>query len=141
MSYWSNNGKYQKAHDYFWKKLVPKSGSSEYPEGELLRWVNKYGYRYYNDGDEYFEANEMWGFPDISKLRNIDDKILKKIENYCINNDYDNAINETIRYIMLKYSTHDKIWNPLTNRLVCITTPTGIKSLKMLNCNLSYSIL
>ena len=25
------------AYEYFWKLLVPQSGRSEYPEGELLR--------------------------------------------------------------------------------------------------------
>lgn len=44
MSYWSNNGKYQKHTIIVWEKLVLKSGHNEYSEGELFRWVNKYVY-------------------------------------------------------------------------------------------------
>jgi len=37
-------------------KLVASSGKSETVEGEMLRAINRIAYRYYNDGDKYFEG-------------------------------------------------------------------------------------
>jgi len=37
-------------------KLVPDSGAADTVEGELIRAVGKLIYRYYNDGDYYYEG-------------------------------------------------------------------------------------
>ena len=37
-------------------KLVAGQGKSETVEGEILRAINRVAYRYYNDGDKYFEG-------------------------------------------------------------------------------------
>ena len=49
------------------------------------------------------------------------------------------AVDETLKYIMLKYSKEDKVWNPLTNRLVSISNPIGQNALKLLDCKLTYT--
>ena len=36
MSYWSGKGKYQKAYDFLYKKLVPATGASGTNLGEAL---------------------------------------------------------------------------------------------------------
>lgn len=36
-------------------KLVPGQGDAETVEGEMLRAINRIAYRFYNDGDKYFE--------------------------------------------------------------------------------------
>lgn len=36
--------------------LVPPSGKADTVAGEILRALHKVGYRYYNDGDHYFEG-------------------------------------------------------------------------------------
>ena len=48
------------------------------------------------------------------------------------------TVNYVMKEIMLHMSTKDKIWNPETNRLVRIDTPTGLKALKTLECVLKY---
>ncbi len=50
MSYWENKGKYQKANDFLFKKLVPSYGSSGSNLGEALCLVTRVYYRHYNDG-------------------------------------------------------------------------------------------
>ena len=137
--YGSDKGKFQLAYDYFWNLLIPKSGRSEYPEGELLRWVSRYYYRYNNDGDSYEDCQEHMGFPDICKLKGIDSKVLNKIDLYLCREEYDTAADETLKYIMLKRSSEDKIWNPKTNRLVSISNPVGQNALKLLDCKLTYT--
>ena len=143
MSYWNLTGKYQKAYDYFHDKLVPSQGKATTDEGELLRLVSKYYYRHYNDGDSYYSCIEDWGYPEISKktIKNIDEKILDKIESYLVSGYYNQAADYTIRYIMLKNSNDSHIWNPYTNRLVSIATPKGQQCLKLLNCKLVYDII
>jgi len=37
-------------------KLVPGQGDAETIEGEMLRAINRIVYRFYNDGDKYFEG-------------------------------------------------------------------------------------
>ena len=39
MSYWYGKGKYQKANDFLYDKLVPKTGASGTNLGEALRLV------------------------------------------------------------------------------------------------------
>lgn len=137
-TYWNENGKYQKAYTYFFKKLVPKTGKAETPEGEMLRTISKFYYRHFNDGDTYDDLVEDGYYP-ITSVRGIDQKFLSKLDVYLSKSEFDDCIDTIIRYIMLKNSTPDKIWNPLTNKLVKITTKTGQDSLKMLDCKLVYT--
>ena len=51
MSYSDNKGKYQKAYDFLYKKLVPSSGKAKNALGEALRLVSRAYYRKNNDGD------------------------------------------------------------------------------------------
>ena len=39
-----------------YNKLVPGQGDAETVEGEILRAMNRIAYRYYNDGDKYFQG-------------------------------------------------------------------------------------
>lgn len=41
--------------DYF-NELVPPSGKAGTVNGEIVRAVNRIGYRWYNDGDKFFEG-------------------------------------------------------------------------------------
>ena len=43
-------------NDALYSKLVPGMGNAGTMEGEILRAINKIVYRYYNDGDRYFEG-------------------------------------------------------------------------------------
>ena len=51
----------------------------------------------------------------------------------------ENCIYKVMRYIILKNSCEDKIWNPETQKSVNIKSRTGIKCLKMLDYKLKYS--
>ena len=139
MSYWNSTGKFQKSYDYFYDKLVPSQGKAKTDEGELLRLLSKFYYRHYNDGDSYYSCIEDLGFPKISSIKNIDEKILDKIESNIYLDNFNLATDYTLRYIMLKNSNNTHIWNPDTNRLVSIYTPKGLKCLKLLECELSYT--
>ena len=88
------------------KKLVPSQGKCKTVEGELIRATAKVGYRWYNDGDKFFEGYgcETCGpaatylfkssVPDIKKLitaaRSAKDyssaftKIIKAVEAYVL---------------------------------------------------------
>lgn len=50
------DGKHKSRNDKVFKKLVKISGKSTTVEGEMLRAINKILYRYYNDGDKFFEG-------------------------------------------------------------------------------------
>lgn len=147
--YWFDKGKYQKNYDYFWKKLVPPSGSAKTEWGEVLRRLANIYYRAYNDGDSYDDAIEM-GKPHILpskgyKSKDVE-KVAREVENmvrrYAPMSLYEKQLNKAtdhlLRAIMLHNSTKDKIWNPETNRLVRIDTPTGMKAMKLLDCHLTY---
>lgn len=43
-------------NEALWDKLVPSSGPSKFVEGEMLRAMNRLVYRWYNDGDKFFEG-------------------------------------------------------------------------------------
>ena len=147
--YWFDKGKYQKNYDYFWKKLVPPSGSAKTEWGEVLRRLANIYYRAYNSGDSYDDAIEM-GKPHILprngyKSKDVE-KVAREVENmvrrYAPMSIYERNLNKAtdhlLRAMMLHYSTKDKIWNPETNRLVRIDTPTGMKAMKLLDCHLTY---
>jgi len=43
-------------NEALWDKLVPSSGPSKFVEGEMLRAMNRLVYRWYNDGDRFWEG-------------------------------------------------------------------------------------
>ena len=45
----------------------------------IIKMVSKYYYRYNNDGDSYEDCQEHWGFPDICKIKDINNKVLDKL--------------------------------------------------------------
>jgi len=47
---------YESRNKKLYDVLVPAMGSAETIEGEILRAVNRIAYRYYNDGDYFFEG-------------------------------------------------------------------------------------
>ena len=50
MTYWNDDGKYQKAYSNLWEKLVPARGEAETVRGELLRAASKLYYDLFNNG-------------------------------------------------------------------------------------------
>lgn len=143
MSYWNNTGKFQKNYDYFWNKLVPKSGSAKTNEGELLRQLNYIYYRNKKDGDSYndlIESNYISEFSENKYFKKeLGDEIVYKIEELLTDDKHDIAINEYLKYLMLKRSTPEKIWNPKSNRLIKLKTPLGMKCIEILECSLKYT--
>ena len=146
-TYSNDKGKFQKAYNILWKELVPKSGRADTELGELLRRLSRVYYRNYNDGDSYDDlcddefGNAMMRYFDDQK--GIPQKQARAVHYILRTGDYerslDKAVDYVLREIMLSKSTHDKIYNPETGRLVGITTPTGLKSLKALGCKITYT--
>ena len=46
----------QKRYDNLYENLVPFEGKCDTVEGETLRAFSRIGYRYFNDGDKFFEG-------------------------------------------------------------------------------------
>lgn len=46
----------QKRYDTLYEKLVPFEGKCDTVEGETLRAFSRIGYRFFNDGDKFFEG-------------------------------------------------------------------------------------
>jgi len=46
----------EERNNALYANLVPSMGNAGTMEGEILRAINKIVYRYYNDGDRYFEG-------------------------------------------------------------------------------------
>ena len=142
-TYWNKNGKYQKAYNYFYEKLIPKSGKADDPFGELLSVVSWMYQRKYNDGDTYDDllGDNEDGF--FMNNKNMPEKQRKK-EEIMIGNSQEEKLEKTVNYvlkeIMLQHSTDDKVWNPETNRLIRIDTAKGLKVLKDFGCKIHYSV-
>ena len=49
-------GELEKRNEELFSKLVPGSGNSDTIEGEMLRAINRIVYRYYNDGDKFWQG-------------------------------------------------------------------------------------
>ena len=136
MSYWSGKGKYQKAYDFLYKKLVPATGASGTNLGEALRLVSRVVYRHYNDGDSYSDCiHEQMvpnftnrKFPFNGKYGDLGDEL-----SYLLDRDeYDEAVTLVLRHIMLSLSSDTGIYNPNSNRLAVINTPSGKKAFEAL---------
>ena len=49
-------GDLKSRNEALWDKLVPSSGPSKSVEGEMLRAMNRLVYRWYNDGDKFYQG-------------------------------------------------------------------------------------
>ena len=139
MSYSDNKGKYEKAYDFLFKKLVPPSGRALNELGEALRLVSKAYYRKNNDGDSYYDCIEYGIIPAFSDKTYPFNKEYEPLGNqldYLLSiNKYDDAINIVLVHIMLDLSSDSNIYNPNTNRLVPLNSEKGKQALKLLDLN------
>ena len=139
MSYSDNKGKYEKAYDFLFKKLVPPSGKALNELGEALRLVSKAYYRKNNDGDSYDDCIEYGIIPVFSGKTYPFNKEYEALGNeldYLLSsNKYDDAINIVLVHIMLALSSESNIYNPNTNRLVPLNSEKGKQALKLLDLN------
>ena len=140
MSYSNDNGKYEKAYNYLFKKLVPPSGRAFNPLGEALRLVSKVYYRLNNDGDSYGDCIEYGMVPDFSENKFPFDKEYNSLGRelnslLSSSSGYDKAVDLVLLTIMLSLSSESNIYNPETNRLVPVNTAAGKKALKALDLN------
>lgn len=53
---YANDSKAGKTVDYYFERMVPAMGKAETINGEIIRAVTRIGYRWYNDGDKFFEG-------------------------------------------------------------------------------------
>ena len=134
MSYWNNKGKYQIAHDFLFKKLVPPSGVALNPLGEALRIVSRVYYRLNNNGDSY-QGTDM----DLSQKAYPFDKeynaLGRELDSLLNNDSYDDALSLVLVQIMLSLSSTSNVYNPTSNRLVPINSAAGKNALKALDLN------
>jgi hypothetical protein len=137
MSYWNNKGKYQKAYNFLYEKLIPPSGTAKNALGEALRIVSKAAYRYNNDGDTYEDCIDNGIIQDLSKKSFPFDgeyySLGIELDSLLYNRAYDDAINLVLINIMLSLSSTTHIYNPSSNRLVIIDSEAGRKALKELD--------
>ena len=141
--YWRGNGIYQAAYKRI-SKEIPDVGRAKTPLCELLRRLCHVYYRYYNDGDNYYELTD----PDngnFTPFDEMDDGVPKKqaLKVHCMLHcpcyDYTFALNLAVTYvlreIMISRSsacTDSKIYNPLTGRLVLKSGRAGQQSIHLL---------
>ena len=140
MSYSDDKGKYNKAYDFLFKKLVPPSGRASNPLGEALRLVSKVYYRLNNDGDSYGDCIEQGMVPDFAEKKFPFDKeyaaLGRELDSHLSSRSgYDKAVNLVLVHIMLSLSSESNIYNPQTNRLVPIDSAAGKRALKALDLN------
>ena len=139
MSYSDRKGKYQKAYNFLYDKLVPPSGKALNSLGEALRFVTRVYYRRDNDGDTYDDCIEMGIVPDFAKKKYPFDKEYNQLggelDSLLSSGKYDTAMNLIVLQIMLSLSSTSNIYNPLTNRLAPIDSATGKKALLALDLN------
>ena len=139
MSYSDRKGKYQKAYDFLYDKLVPPSGRALNALGEALRFVTRVYYRRDNDGDTYDDCIEMGIVPDFATKKYPFDKEYNQLggelDSLLSSGKYDAAVNLIVLQIMLSLSSTSNIYNPQTNRLAPIDSATGKKALLALDLN------
>lgn len=140
MSYGSDKGKYQKAYDFLYKKLVPPSGSALNELGEALRLVSRVYYRRENDGDSYGDCIDAEMVQDFSEKKypfnNEYHELGQRLDSLLsTNSGYDDALSLVLVHIMLSLSSESNIYNPESNRLVPIDSAAGKRAIKALDLN------
>ena len=136
MSYWNSTGKYQKAYDFLFKKLVPSYGSSGNNLGEALRLVNRVYYRHYNDGDTYSDCVSEQMVPEFNNgkfpFNGKYETLGQELEYLYYIADYEGSMDLVLLNIMLSLSSDTALYNPNSNRLAAIDTPAGKKAFEAL---------
>jgi hypothetical protein len=140
MSYSNGKGKYEKAYNYLFKKLVPQQGRASNPLGEALRLVSRVYHRFNNDGDSYGDCIDERMVPDFSEKKFPFDKEYQALgrelgSHLNSSSGYDKAVDLVLLHIMLSLSSESNIYNPETNRLVPLNSSAGEKALKALDLN------
>ena len=140
MSYGNDKGKYQKAYDFLYKKLVPPSGRALNELGEALRLVSRVYYRLGNDGDTYGDCIDAEMVQDFSEKKYPFDKEYRELGQtldslLSTKLGYDQAVSLVLVHIMLSLSSESNIYNPETNRLVPIESAVGKRAVKALDLN------
>ena len=140
MSYGSDKGKYQKAYDFLYKKLVPPSGSALNELGEALRLVSRVYYRRDNDGDSYGDCIDADIVQDFSEKKYPFNKeyheLGQRLDSLLSSTlGYDDAVSLVLVHIMLNLSSESNIYNPESNRLVPIESAAGKRAIKALDLN------
>jgi hypothetical protein len=74
-SYWKGTGKYQKEYEELYQKLVPKQGSADTLNGELIRAISILSHEFFkNNNANAYTANEYDSLPPLyNKLLNLID--------------------------------------------------------------------
>ena len=140
MLYSDGKGKYEKAYNFLFKKMVPDSGKASNPLGEALRLVSRVYYRLSNDGDSYGDCIEYGMVPDFSENKFPFNKeyaaLGRELDSHLSSaSGYDKAVDLVLLHIMLSLSSESNIYNPETNRLVPLNSAAGKKALKALDLN------
>jgi hypothetical protein len=140
MLYSDGKGKYEKAYNYLFKKMVPESGRASNPLGEALRLVSRVYFRLSNDGDSYGDCIEYGMVPDFGEKKFPFDKeyaaLGRELDSHLNSSSgYDKAVDLVLLHIMLSLSSESNIYNPETNRLVPLNSAAGEKALKALDLN------
>ena len=140
MLYSDGKGKYEKAYNYLFKKMIPDSGRASNPLGEALRLVSRVYYRLSNDGDSYGDCIEYGMVPDFGEKKFPFDKeyaaLGRELDSHLNSSSgYDKAVDLILLHIMLSLSSESNIYNPETNRLVPLNSAAGEKALKALDLN------
>ena len=99
-------GELETRNEPLFDKLVPVQGKAETLEGEMLRAINRMVYRYYNDGDKYYEGYgaETAG-PAVSFLVNAIHPLRAEMSrimngNILSDNEYENMLKEALGLIL-----------------------------------------
>ena len=136
MSYFGNKGKYQKANDFLFKKLVPAYGSSGSNLGEALRLVSRVYYRHYNDGDTYSDCVHEGMVPEFNNgkfpFNGKHETLGQELEHLYYRGDYEGSMDLVLLCIMISLSSDTTVYNPNSNRLAAIDSPAGKKALEAL---------
>lgn len=104
-------GELEKRNEALYDKLIPSQGSADTVEGEILRAINRIIYRYYNDGDYYYEGygTETAG-PAHSYLVNSKSSIssnLNRIFNESRDKEYEQMLNKALGLILDYIEKHE----------------------------------
>ena len=136
MSYWGDKGKYQKANDFLFKKLVPAYGSSGSNLGEALRLVSRVYYRHYNDGDTYSDCVHEGMVPEFNNgkfpFNGKHETLGQELEHLYYRGDYEGSMDLVLLHIMFNLSSDTAVYNPNSNRLAAIDSPAGKRALEAL---------
>ena len=137
MLYSDGKGKYEKAYNYLFKKMVQK-WTLVIPRRSMISF--RVYYRLNNDGDSYGDCIDAGMVPDFSEKKFPFDKeyaaLGRELDSHLSSSSgYDKAVDLVLLHIMLSLSSESNIYNPATNRLVPLKSAAGEKALKALDLN------